>query len=574
MSRNVSDQIIEILSQVGVKHIFGIPGDTIDSLMESLRLQDKVQFIVMRHEATGAFAASAQAKLTGQLGVCVACQGPGAVNLLNGLYDAALDKVPVLAITGQVDSALIGTGMPQEINQLSLFNDVAIFNQEIRSAENLPRVLMLACQAAINQKGVAHISIPSDIMRQLACERDQKEKILTFHSKLIPSDIELDEVAQVLNSKNKISILYGGGSYDAKEELVALSKSLNAPLVHTTRSKDILNNHLENVVGGIGMMGSSAGNHAASGCDTLLVVGASFAFKEYYPKNADIIQIDNNINRLGAHTSIRYGLLGDCKVTLQQLLTRIAPKTDDSFLKSAQALKVKGWDHQKYFAKPTADGKYIHPQALTERIGMLADEDAIFCVGTGSVTVYCNNFLKLNGKQRLLWTWNLASLGWALSAGLGCKLALPHRQVIVPVGDGDFQMLIADLVTFSKYQLPVTFIVYNNASYRFIELEESGEGNPAFGTKLLNPDYVKLAEAHGMFAVKVTDYSKMDEALQTAFTCGRPAIVDVMVDPNELFIPPKVTPKMAFHFAESKFKGWSFVKGILNFIHNHGGVRH
>jgi thiamine pyrophosphate-dependent acetolactate synthase large subunit-like protein len=231
-------------------------------------------------------------------------------------------------------------------------------------------------------------------------------------------------------------------------------------------------------------------------------------------------------------------------------------------------------DHKKYFAKPSNDGEFIHPQALTERIGMLADEDAIFCVGTGSVTVYCNNYLRLNGKQRLLWSWNLASLGWALAAGLGCKLAAPQRQVIVPVGDGDFHMLIADLITFVKYQLSVIFIVYNNASYRFIELEESGEGNPAFGTHLLNPDYVKLAEAHGAFGIKVTDYSQIDSALQSAFASGKTAIVDVRVNPNELFIPPKITPKMAYSFAESKVKDWGIIKGLLKFIHNNGSLGH
>ena len=574
MSQNVSDQIVEILSAAGVKHIFGIPGDTIDSLMESLRVQDKMQFIIMRHEASGAFAASAQAKLTGNLGVCVACQGPGAVNLLNGLYDAALDKVPVLAITGQVSSDVIGTGMPQEINQLSLFNDVAIFNQEVRGAENFPHLLMLACQAAINHRGVAHLSIPSDIMRQTAVKLDPRYQILKFNSKLIPSDAELDNAANIINKSRNVCILYGGGSFSATEELIAISQMLNAPLVHTTRSKDILDNKNPNYVGGLGIMGCHAGNWATSECDTLIVVGSSFAFKEYYPNKADIIQIDNCISKIGAHMPVSQALLGDSKLTLQSLMSRLSAKTDESFLKKAQNLKIKSGNHLEYFAKPSEDGKYIHPQALTERIGELADEDAIFCVGTGSVTVYCNNYLHLNGKQRLLWTWNLASLGWALAASLGCKLAMPHRQVIVPVGDGDFQMLIADLITFVKYRLPVVFIIYNNSRYRFIELEESGEGNPSFGTDLLNPDYAKLAVAHGAFGVTVKDYSQIDAALKEAFNCGKPAIVAVMVNPQELFIPPKVTPKMAFSFAQSQVKEWRFFKSIMNFIHTHIGVRH
>lgn len=574
MSKNVSDQMVEILTRVGVKQIFGIPGDTIDSMMESLRLQDEIQFIIMRHEATGAFAASAQAKLTGNLGVCVACQGPGAINLLNGLYDAALDKVPVLAITGQVSSDVIGTGVPQEINQLSLFNDVAVFNQEVRSSENFPQLLMLACQAAINYKGVAHLSIPSDIMRQAAIPLDPRYQILKFNSSLTPSEAEIQAAAQKLNKAKNVAILYGGGSMDATEELLRLSSMLKAPLVHTTRSKDILDNHTPNFVGGIGLMGSRAGNYAVSACDALLVVGSSFAFKEYYPHSATIIQIDNHIGRIGAHVAVTQGLLGDSKLTLQALMVHLQPKTEDSFLKKAQGLREKVGNHLDYFAKPTEEGKYIHPQALTSRIGQLASDDAIFCVGTGSVTVYCNNYLHLNGRQRLLWTWNLASLGWALGSALGCKLAMRHRQVIVPVGDGDFQMLLADLITFVKYRLPVVFIIYNNAKYRFIELEESGEGNPAFGTDLLNPDYAKLAIAHGAHGITVTNYQQIDDALKEAFNSQKPVVIDVAVNPEELFIPPKVTPKMAVSFAESKIKDWPIVKAILNLIHNFTGPRH
>ncbi|MGD9593001.1 MAG: thiamine pyrophosphate-binding protein, partial [Candidatus Berkiella sp.] len=535
---------------------------------------DKIQFVIMRHEASGAFAASAQAKLTGNLGVCVACQGPGAVNLLNGLYDAALDKVPVLAITGQVSSDLIGTGMPQEINQLNLFNDVAIFNQEVRSAQNFPQLLMLACQAAINHKGVAHLSIPSDMMRQKAIKLDPRYHILKFNSKLIPSDEELDEAASILNNANNVSILYGGGSFCAKDELLEISNKLKAPLVHTTRSKDILDNKSANYVGGIGIMGCHAGNQAVSECDALLVVGSSFAFKEFYPNKADIIQIDSHIEKIGAHVAITQGLLGDSKLTLQALMPRLNIKTDDNFLRKAQSMKIKAGSHLEYFAKPTEEGQFIHPQALTERIGELADEDAIFCVGTGSVTVYCNNYLHLNGKQRLLWTWNLASLGWALAASLGCKLAQPHRQVIVPVGDGDFQMLIADLITFVKYGLPVVFVVYNNSKYRFIELEEYAEGNPSFGTDLLNPDYAKLAIAHGAFGVSVTSYAQIDSALKDAFSCQKPAVIDVAVNPQELFVPPKITPKMAFSFAKGQVREWRFFKSIMNFIHSHIGVRH
>lgn len=552
---NVSDQIIKILAQVGVKQIFGIPGDTIDSMMESLRNQNDIEFIIMRHEEAGAFAASAQAKLTGNLAVCVACQGPGSIHLLNGLYDAALDRVPVLAITGQVESSLIGTRMPQEINQLTLFSEVAVYNQEIRTAENLPRVLTLACRAALNKRGVAHISVPADIMR-LPAFAEQIEEIIAYESKIYPTKQSIDKIATLINKAERVSILYGGGAANAREQLVKLSTHLKAPLIHTTRSKDIIDNRLDNYVGGIGLMGTESGNKAATECDLLLVVGSSFAFKDFYPKKAEIVQIDNDSSRLGARVPITAGVLADCDVALNELLEVVQPKPSDKFLKEIQASKIKRFDANLIAQKANDSDKYVNPHCLMEHVSKLASEDAIYCVGTGTSTIYCNNYLQLNGKQRFLWTWNLASLGWGLPAALGCKLAEPSRQVIAPMGDGDFQMLISDFITLVKYELPVIFIVFNNSCYRFIELEEAGEGNPPFGTELLNPDYVKLAEAHGGMGIKIMNNSEIEEALKAAFASKVPTIVDVHTCPHELFIPPKITAKMAVNFMKSEVKGW------------------
>lgn len=553
---NVSDQIIKILTQIGVKQIFGIPGDTIDSMMESMRNQKDIEFIILRHEESGAFAASAQAKLTGKLAVCVACQGPGSIHLLNGLYDAALDRVPVLAITGQVESDLIGTRMPQEINQLNLFNEVAVYNQEIRTADNLPRVLTLACRTALNKRGVAHISVPADIMRLPAVATTINEEIVAYESKITPSKESIQKVATLINNAEKISILYGGGAYNAREQLVRLSDKLKAPLIHTTRSKDIIDNRLDNYVGGIGLMGSESGNHAATQCDLLLVVGSSFAFKDFYPKNAEVVQIDNDSTKLGARVPITAGLLADCDVALNALLDVVKPKTNDSFLMQVRASKIKRFNPSEIVQKANDKGRYVNPHCLMEHVSKMANDDAIFCVGTGTSTIYCNNYLQLNGKQRFLWSWNLASLGWGLPAALGCKLIDRNRQVIAPMGDGDFHMLIADLITLVKYELPVVFIVFNNSCYRFIELEEAGEGNPPFGTELLNPDYVKLAEAHGALGIKVMEDSEIESALKTAFASKVPTIVDVHTSPRELFIPPKITAKMAVNFMKSEIKGW------------------
>lgn len=559
MAKSVSDQIVEELTKLDVKHIFGIPGDTIDSMMESLRNQKEIEFIIMRHEETGAFAASAQAKLTGKLAVCVACQGPGAIHLLNGLYDAAMDKVPVLAITGQVATDVIGTGMPQEVNQIMLFEKVAVFNEEVRSAEQIPAILAMACREAIKKKGVAHISIPADIMNMKAVET-HISSILVEPSTTIPPDNAIVEATEILNKAKSVGILYGGGSIGCADELIALSEKLNAPLVHTTRSKDIVDNHHENYVGGIGFMGTRAGNHGVNACDTLLVAGSSFAFKEFYPKNVPIIQIDDDAARIGAHVPVTLGLLGSCKPTLKTLLARVEKKTDDSFLRHTRTYRDVEHDVHEIAAKPSSSKtkKFVNPKTLIERLGQLADDDAIFTVGSGSVTLYCNHYLHLNGKQRFLWTWNLASLGWTLPAALGCKLRAPERQVIAPVGDGDFQMLIADLITFAKYKVPVTFIIFNNSSYHFIELEEASNGNPPFGTHFLNPDYIKLAEAHGLKGIKLDNDADIDSALKEALASDTTTLLDVAISPDEIYIPPCLTPEMVVNFAKSKIRaiGW------------------
>lgn len=552
---NVSDQIIKILAQIGVKHIFGIPGDTIDSMMESIRKQKDLEFIVLRHEECGAFAASAQAKLTGKLAVCVACQGPGAIHLLNGLYDAALDRVPVLAITGQVDSDLIGTHMPQEINQLSLYDDVTIYNQEIRSATNLPRVLTLACRAALNKRGVAHISIPADIMRKPAVN-EKIEEIVVYESKVYPSRENIQKITNLIDQAERISILYGGGAKNAKEQLLKIAEKLNAPLIHTTRSKDLIDNHHPHYVGGIGLMGNVAANRAATECDLLLVVGSSFAFRDFYPKKAEIVQIDNDPARLGAHVPITAAMLADCDSALSLLFESVKFKTHDHFLKEIQASKNPKFDPTKLFQKIGNNKEYVDPQCLIENVSKHAKDDAIFCIGTGTATIFCNNHLHLNGRQRFLWSWNLASLGWALPAAMGCQLAEPSKQVIALMGDGDFQMLVSDFITLVKYKLPVIFVIFNNHCYRFIELEEAGEGNPAFGTELLNPDYIKLAEAHGGAGFKIHNNDEIETVLKIAFASTVPTIIDIHINPHELFVPPRISSKMAFNFLRAGVKNW------------------
>ena len=554
MARTVSDRIVEFLEERGVGQVFGIPGDTIDSLMESLRKQKAVHFVVMRHEEAGAFAASAQAKLTGNLAVCVGCQGPGAVHLLNGLYDAALDHVPVLAITGQIPRDEIGTGMPQEIDQLRLFGDVAIYNAEVRSPENLEPVLSRAVREAQVRKGVAHVSIPSDVMRLPAPPRPPagEEGGLPVRPVVRAPHAGIRRAAEILDQASRVAILYGEGARRAEAPLVALAWRLGAPLVHTARSKDLLPSRHPSVMGGIGLMGSRTANHAVQSCDALLVVGSDFAFREFYPESAPVIQVDLDAARIGRRVPVTVGLAGEAREVLPLLAEEVHERTGCSFLEEMRR------EREREIAghlRPRNDG-LLHPGELTRLIGENSPDDAVFLVDSGTVTVWANNYLDIRGTQRFLWSANLGSLGFALPAAIGTKFAARTRPAVALTGDGGFGMLLGDLATAVRYRLPLVVVVYNNGAYQFIEYEEEAEGNPVFGTKLTNPDFVALARSFGADGISVSCPEEVAGALGTAFASPVPYVIDARVNPRERYIPPLLTPRMVMAFALSQIRSF------------------
>ena len=555
MARTVSDRIVEFLEERGVAQIFGIPGDTIDSLMESLRKQNAVHFVVMRHEEAGAFAASAQAKLTGKLAVCVGCQGPGAIHLLNGLYDAALDHVPVLAITGQISRDEIGTGRPQEIDQLRLFGEVAVYNQEVRSPDNLEAVLARAVQEALSRNGVAHVSVPSDVMRLPAPPRPPAgEEESRFHSRTIvhPPLSEIRKAGEILDRADRVVILYGEGARRAGALLAGLAWRLGAPLVHTTRSKDILPSRHPSVMGGIGLMGSRTANRALQECDALLVVGSDFAFREYTPEKVPIVQIDIDPARIGRRVPVTLGLVGESREVLPLLSEEVHERTGCAFLEQMRR------EREREVAGQSRDrgDALLHPGTLSRMIGEHSPDDTLFLVDAGTVTVWANNFLEIRGTQRFVWSANLGSLGFALPAAIGAKFAFRTRPVVALTGDGGFGMLLGDLATAVRYHLPLVVVVYNNGSYQFIEYEEEAEGNPVFGTKLTNPDFVGLSRAFGGEGRTVRVPEEVPEALELAFASPVPFVIDARVNPDELYIPPLLTPRMVVAFARSQIRSF------------------
>jgi len=557
MANTLSDQVLETLKSVGVRRIFGIPGDTIDTLMESLRVEPDVEFVVCRHEANAAFMASGEARVSGGLGVAVACQGPGTNNLINGLADAAGDRIPILCITGQVDSSRIGSGMPQESSQLKLLDEITVFNAEARTPINLMELLHIAINAALTKRGVAHISVPSDVMLQSAVHYPLPVPVTDHDSECVPSDAVVQRAADAIAASKRPAILYGAGSRSAAAEIIALSEKLQAPLLHTTRSKDIIDNHHPNVLGGIGIMGNHPANHTMHKADLLLIVGCNFAWRQFYPADVPIVKIDIDPEHLATHIPVTHPMLASARPAVQGLLDRLDDRTDDAFLKKSRKPLVKLIDDYIFSAKPTKPGKPVHPSAIMHAIAKTMDDDAIICGDSGSTTIWFNNAVRMTDKQRFIWSANLATLGGGMPQAIGASFAAPDRQVIMIGGDGGFQMSIQDLVTAAMYDRPIKCFILNNGCYKFIEFEEaSHDGNVASGTRFLNPDYAALAEACHCKGISVKDYDDLLPAVEAALAHDGPVVVDCNTDPDALMIPPAVTTHMALNYVKSEIKSW------------------
>lgn len=549
------EQLLDILYEAGVREIFGVPGDAINPLIEALRKQDRIRFIHVVHEEAGAFAASARAKLTGQLSVCTGTVGPGAIHLLNGLYDAAKDHAPVLALTGQVPSIEIGFNYHQEVDLQRLFSDVATFRAILSNPGQMPRIAIEACNAALSNRGVSVLTIPHDIGSQSV--EGHAEAVLTMHqSHVVPPANELDAAAVLLNKAERPSILYGEGCREAVDELVTLAGQLKAPLIHSLKAKDLLPADHPLVAGGLGLIGTRGGLHAVESCDALLVAGSDFPYRDWYPDNVPIIRIDIRGCVIGRRVARETGLVGDCKSTLAELSKRIEQKSNDDHLEAMCKARETGERAMARRADLTRSKDTIHPQAVAALIGKWSDEGAIFTCDTGAVTVWGARHLRLKKNQRFLLSFNLASMAFAMPAALGVQLACPDRQVIALCGDGGFNMLMGDFLTAVKYRLPIKVIIFNNRQLGLIQMEQESEGFPEHETDLLNPDYALLAESFGAAGFSVADPAHLEEALHKTLSCEGPALLDVRIAAGELTMPPRITAGQAWGFAKAKIIEW------------------
>ena len=560
---NTSDIIADRLIDWGVEVIFGLPGDGINGMMEALRKRsEKIKFILVRHEEGAAFSAVGYAKFTGRLGVCLATSGPGGIHLLNGLYDAHMDNIPVLAITGRTYSDLVGSGYQQDVDLLGPFSDVTEFNHTIMNASQAEMAVDLAVKSAIGNRGVSHISIPIDVQEQELSDKQVTEhKVLDstsdiLPSKSVPSREDLERAATILNAGKKTVIFVGAGALGAGDQLIGLSKKLNAPIVKSLLGKAVVPDGEPFVLGGLGLLGTSAAEEAMEEADTLLMVGTSFPFSEFLPKpgQAKAVQIDIRADRIGIRYPVAVGLVGDSEATLRSIVPLITQNTRTEFL---DQMKRKMDDWWSVMGKRGSRTDFpLKPQVVPWTLSDMLDDDAIVCADSGTVTTWAARYIKIRSGQKFSLSGTLASMANGLSYAVGAQAAYPDRQVIAFVGDGAFAMLMCEFSTAVKYNLPIKVIVTKNGALGMIRWEQIGFlGHPEYGVRFQDIDLVKFAEACGGIGYRIEKYEEVKPRLADALQEKKPTIVEVVVDPNEPPYPARLALRQIENLAKALIKG-------------------
>jgi len=549
---NVSDILLDVLAAHGVEHLFGIPGDAINDVTDALRRQDRIRFIGVRHEETGALAASVQAKLTGRLAACMGTSGPGGIHLLNGLYDARMDHAPVIAITGQVSTGVLGTEAHQEVRLDRLFADVAVYSQTVTTEGQVPDVILEACHAAIANRGVAHVSIPTNVSgRKVSLGPDRPIKAAVA-GRISPVAADCGAALDLIGKSERVAILAGIGCLGARDELLAFAKAVQAPIVRSLKAKEIIDDDHPLCAGGLGLLGGKPAVKAMDGCDLLILVGTDFPYREFYPESAKVIQIDIEPTRIGRRHPVDIGLVGHAEPTLATLTDGVDGARSEAFLKDIQshmAEWLKGRD------KDEASGASpISPPRLLSTLSKLAPDNAIFIADTGTSTAWAARHLHVRLGQRFTLSGGLATMAIGLPGAIGAQLAYPDARAIAVVGDGAFTMLSGDLLTAVRYKLPIVIIVLNNAKLGFITLEQEAKGLPDWGTDIRNPDFVALAKACGAAGFRVTEPDALEPTLTEALAETGPAVVEVVVDPDALIMPPTINASQAYHFGLAKLR--------------------
>jgi pyruvate dehydrogenase (quinone) len=557
----VADSIVAHLVAGGVRRVYGLPGDSLNGFTDALRRDGSIQWLHVRHEEAAAFAATAEATLTGELAVCAASCGPGNTHLINGLFDASRSRVPVLAIAAQIPRDEIGSGYFQETHPQELLRECSVYTELVSTAAQLPRVLRIAMRTAVSRRGVSVVVVPGDVLLETDRSKEQVSAVRPTVTVSRPGDVELAAAAAQLNACERVTILAGAGCAGAHAELLEAARILQAPIVHTLRGKEHVEYDNPFDVGLTGLLGFASGYRAMESCDALLVLGADFPYRDFYPAGVPVVQVDVRGEQIGRRVPVEYPLVGTVKDTLPALFPLLKAKeaSDRNHLGKMRQHYVRTHRDLDKLAREDHNRTPLHPQYVAQAVSEAASGDAVFIPDVGSPIIWSARYLAMNGRRRLIGSFIHGSMANAMPQAIGAQAAFPGRQVIALSGDGGIAMLLGDLITLRQHRLPVKIVVFNNGALAFVELEMMSAGVPKWGTDLDNPDFAEVARSVGLFGARVERPDELGPALRAAFEHDGPALVDVLTRRQELSVPPHVT------FAELKgstlFAGKTILSG-------------
>ena len=557
MGKKVADQIVEMLVSNNVKRIYAVTGDSLNELNDAVRRSGKIQWIHVRHEEVGAYAAAAEAELDG-LACCAGSSGPGHVHLINGLYDANRSGVPIIAIASTINTPEFGVDYFQATNTYKLFDDCSVYNELASTPKQVPRMLQAAIQNAVHKKGVAVFGLPGDVSAMPA--EESSTSMYNYHSETIlrPSDNEMQKLADLVNKHPKISIYCGIGAREAHDDIIKLAGLLKAPIGYSFRGKMGMQHNNPFEVGMTGLLGVPSAFHAMHESDVVILLGTDFPYEHFMPVKNKIIQVDEKPERLGRRAKLEMGLTGKITDTIAALLPLIKEKEDDSFLNAQLDFYEKVKKNLNVYVNDSGSEDHISPEFVASTINEMANDDTVFTVDTGMCCVWGARYIHGTGKRIMLGSFNHGSMANAMPMAIGAQLAYPDRQVVAFCGDGGLSMLLGDLATIKQYNLPIKLIVFNNRSLGMVQLEMQVEGLPNNQTDMVNPDFEMVAEAMGFKGISVTNPADVKPSLEEAFAHDGPVLVSVFTNPQALAMPPKM------EFDQMKGYALSISKMILS----------
>jgi pyruvate dehydrogenase (quinone) len=540
MPASVADVVVATLRASGVQRVYGLPGDSLNGFTDAMRRDGSISWQHVRHEEAAAFAAASEAALTGELAVCAASCGPGNLHLINGLFDANRSRVPVLAIASHIPAGEIGSEYFQETHPAELFRECSVYCELISTAEQIPRVLQIAMRTALQRGGVAVVVIPGDVFFADAGD-GRAVSVRPVTPVVRPDDASLAAAAAVLNAATRVTILAGAGCAGAHDELISLAGALQAPVVHAFRGKDAVEYDNPFDVGMTGLIGFASGYRAMEHCDCLVMLGTDFPYRAFLPAGVPVLQVDVRGEQIGRRIPVDVPLVGTVADTVAAVLPQLTAKRDTAHLDRMTAHYRRARAGLDKLASERRNRSPLHPQAVAATIDRLAADDAVFTVDVGSPCIWAARYLRMNGRRRIVGSFNHGSMANALPQAIGAQASQPGRQVIALSGDGGLAMLLGELITLRQLNLPVKVVVFNNGALSFVELEMKAAGIVTYGTDLENPDFAGIASAAGLFSARVTKDKELEDGLRSAFAHPGPALIEVLTDRSELALPPKLT---------------------------------